>query len=168
MLRNFVEPASNQDALYHVSRLSIGKTDILLPQGNVVSIESVYELHNENSDLSTVGSLYLHGRAIKVYCLSPDMKILTSIPPGYSQCVVIRDNSIEFALLCEHIKNMQLTKIRFEAVPHCMLTNQMPWSHLSLYSDNLSEQKMKLGLVTHAELLDDYIKCLIQGQVFDG
>lgn len=144
-------------ALYHVSRLKIAESELLLPQTDVMSIESVYEI-NHSSELKTAaGSIYRQGSVIDVFCLSPSLDLLQEIPESYTQCVIMSESEGVYALLCQEVRNLELDDIHFEPLPVCMNHSNMPLTHLAVYGESESESQDRLGLVTHSELLKHYI-----------
>jgi len=143
------------DMAYHVSRLSFGGIEIIMPQTEIVSIESVYELERDKENKKYLGLIYKQGVKVPVYCFSAEMKVLTYLPEDRFQCVVIRSETGDFAVLCNEIKNVVLSDIRFEPIPKCMENASVPLTHLCLYKEN--ENGMKVGLVTNAACLNEYI-----------
>jgi len=145
----------NSNMAYHVSRLSFGGIEILMPQSDIVSIESIYELDRDKDNNKYLGLIYKQGTKIPVYCFSETMNVLTYLPEDRFQCVVVRSEYGDFAVLCNEIKNVVLSDIRFEPIPQCMDNGVVPLTHLCLYREN--ESGMKLGLVTNAACLNAYI-----------
>lgn len=140
---------------YHISKLYFADIEIMMPQNEIVSIESIYELDTASTDNKYLGMIYRQGEKLPVYCFSEDMEILDYLPEGRSQCVVIRHQQGDYALLCHDIKNMVLTDLNIQSLPLCMLTKSMPLTHLCLYNE--ASMTVKLGLITNADQLANYI-----------
>lgn len=141
--------------LYHVTKLVFGSIEVMVPQGEVLSVESVYELSPRSNDKKHIGVIYKKKTRIPVYCFSDSMEILRQAPEDRSKCVVIRHDEGDFSILCHDIKNVVLSDMRLQAVPACMNSRKMPLSHLCLYKE--SSSLLTLGLVTNAACLNGYI-----------
>lgn len=146
----------NSGAAYHVSKLLLGAIEVIIPQHEVVSVESVYELSPGNNNQKYVGEIYKQWGKLPVYCFSDSMEMLTRIPEDRSKCVVIRHSDGDFSILCQDIQNVVLSEMRLQTVPACMDNRTMPLTHLCLYKE--ADNLLKLGLVTNAACLNKYIK----------
>ena len=142
-------------ASYHISKLCFAGIELLIPQSDVFSIESVYELITADNHQGCVGYIQQQADMIPVYCMAAELEFLDEAPENRTQCVVLHHMGKAYSILCEEIKNIQLSDINFEAVPACILHPGMPLSHLAIYSE--SEQGQKLGLVSNADLLGQYM-----------
>lgn len=152
---NTLSGTLKSEATYHVSKLSFGGIEIIMPQSEIVSIESIYELERGKDNKKYLGLIYRQGAKVPVYCFSEKMNVLSYLPDDRFQCVVIRGDQGDFAVLCHEIKNAVLTDIYFESIPPCMDNGLIPLTHFSLYRD--AENCMKVGLVTNAACLKAYI-----------
>lgn len=157
MLNFQVDISTEVASLYHVSRLKIGDSELLLPQTDVISIESIYELNHSSETKTAAGSIYRQGRVIDVYCLTASLELVQDIPESYTQCAVISEPKGVYALLCQEVRNLQLSDIHFEPLPVCMSHSGMPLTHLAVYGDSESDGRARLGVVSHAEMLKHYI-----------
>ena len=145
----------NSGTAYHVSKLLFGGIEVIIPQDEVVSIESVYELKPGIESKRYIGEIYKQRAKVPVYCFSDSMEILTHAPGDRSKCVVIRHIDGDFSILCHDIQNVVFSDMRLQAVPSCMKKPVMPLTHLCLYKE---VGFLKLGLVTNAVCLNEYIK----------
>ena len=143
------------DAEYHVSKLSFGGIELLMPQNEILSIESVYELDSNNKEGKQIGEIDKYGCKMQVFCFSESMEVLNKIPKDRIKCVVIKHSHSNFAILCNDIDNIILRDISLHNIPICMNNDFMPFSHLCLYND--SDHIHKLALVTNAVCLNKYI-----------
>ena len=143
------------DDAYHISKLSFGGIELLMPQNEILSIESVYELDSNIKDGKHIGEIYKQGYKLQVYCFSDSMEILKKLPKDRIKCVVIRHSHSGFAILCNDINNIILSDISIQNIPICMNSDLMPFSHLCLYKED--DHISKLGLVTNAICLNKYI-----------
>ena len=69
---------------YHVCKLFFSGIEIIIPQDEVVSIESVYELTPEDENKKYIGEIYKQKARVPVYCFSDAMEVLTQLPEGSS------------------------------------------------------------------------------------
>lgn len=150
--------AQHAEQVYHISRLSFDDLELLIPQDDVVSVESVYELNTKTDQNKFLGYIPFQSSRIPVYSLSASLELMPFVADNRAQCVVVKYSGGWFALLCQEIRNFQLTDIRFEPVPACMNHSAMPLTHLALYSNAGGDRQ--LGLVSHADLIMHYIEQL--------
>lgn len=144
------------DAAYYVSKLLFGAVEVIIPQDEVVSIESISELNSDIKNKRYIGEIYKQKVMVPVYCFSDAMEILSHVPEDRSKCVVIRHRDGYFSILCEDVTNVVLSDMRLQTVPACMHSRIMPLTHLCLYKE--AGNLLKLGLVTNAECLNEYIR----------
>lgn len=137
--------------VYHVSKLYFSGLELMIPQDDVVSVDSVFELVRSRENQKPIGHLIHQGSRMPVYCMSASLDILSFVPEAHTHCIVLRHSQGEFALLCQDIKNFDLSDIIFEKLPACMVHEDMPISHLSIYKDH--NGRKNLGLVSNADLL---------------
>lgn len=146
----------NSQAVYHVTKLLFDNVEVIIPQQEVVSIESIHELKAVGKDKKYVGRIDREQVKVPVYSFSDEMKILPGVSETRSKCVVIRHDEGDFSLLCRDIQNAVLSDMRLQEVPLCMHNGEMPLTHLCLYKE--TDKFLKLGLVSNAECLSQYIK----------
>jgi len=140
---------------FHLSILSFGSIELLMPQCDIVSIESLNELNSQYDNHLSIGSLTIQGKDIPVYCFSENMDFLIYHPADRMQCVIIKHDSALFGVVCCELTNKVLNSLCFEDVPVAMKNINMPITHLCLYK--MDEVDMGLGLVTNASALNYYI-----------
>lgn len=155
--KNISELTQDVDQQYHVSKLFFDGVELLMPQNEIFSIESIYELELEpvQENRKHIGVIYRQGVKLPVYGFSGMMDILKSVPEDRFQCVVIRHLQSNFAILCNEIINVTLDEIDFQDIPDCMSHGLIPLTHLCLYKEK--DNHLKLGLVTNADCLNKYI-----------
>lgn len=147
---------ANSGTAYHVSKLLFDTVEIIIPQDEVVSIESIHELNPADNGKRFIGEINKQNTTVPVYCFSDSMEILARAPEDRSKCVVIRHGDEDFSLLCQDIQNVVLNDMRLQTVPPCMSGRNMPVTHLCLYKEVVN--LLNLGLVTNASCLYEYIK----------
>lgn len=154
----FKNKSQRDDARYHVSMLSFAGIKLIVPQSEILSIESIYELESNEDNENHIGVIYKQGIKLPVYCFSKSMEIYKSLPEDRFQCVVLQHENIMFSLLCNEITNAVISEIEFHKLPICMNNNRVPLTHLCLYKD--ADNMHKLGMVTNTIRLNEYINKL--------
>lgn len=158
MLELEQQTIQQDEQLYHISRLNFDGLELLVPQDDVVSVESVYELNTKTDQHKYLGYIPFQGTRIPVYSLNTSLQLMPFVADNRSQCVVLKYSGGWFALLCQEISNFQLSDIRFEALPACMQHSAMPLTHLALYRNSATDAQ--LGLVTNADIIMNYLEQL--------
>jgi len=146
------------DAGYHVSTLSFAGIELIVPQSEVLSIESIYELESNEDNENYIGVIHKQGIKLPVYCFSRSMDIYKSLPEDRFQCVVLRHEEFLFSLLCNEMTNTVINEIEFHNLPKCMNNSLIPLTHLCVYKG--ADNMRKLGMVTNAVCLNEYINKL--------
>ena len=146
---------TGSELVYHVSRISFGGIDILMPQSEIVSTESVYELERGQGNHKYLGVINKQGAKIPVYCFSETMNVLTYLPEDRLQCVVISSKQGNYGVLCHDINNITLNDIKIEPIPQCMNNAVVPITHLCIYKEMMGETR--LGLITNSDIFNNYI-----------
>lgn len=152
----YKDQALNADDAYYVCKLLFGAIEVIIPQEEVVSIESVYELVPGDEKHRSIGEIFKNKIKVPVYCFSDSMEILSQLPEDRTKCVIVRHKEGDFSVLCRDIQNVVFSDMRLQAVPTCMTSHNMPLTHLCLYKE--FGDLVKLGLVSNAECLNEYIK----------
>ncbi len=65
---------------YHISILVFDGIELLIPQCEIVSIESLYKLDVKDEIYHLVGKLLIQGKNVPIYCFSENMTLLSYIP----------------------------------------------------------------------------------------
>lgn len=151
-----LQHATQNDSAYYISLLGFAGKQLMIPQADVISVESIYELSPDAPNSLCLGHIIFRGNRVPVYSFSSAFELMGSVPENRVQCVILQHETGEFALLCENIQNIQLVDIRFEEIPACMNHPAMPLTHLSIYQT--ADHSQKLGLVSNADRLAQYIE----------
>jgi len=146
------------NAKFHVSILSFAGIELIVPQSEILSIESIYELETSNGNERHIGVIYKQGVKLPVYCFSKSMDLYRSLPEDRFQCVVLKHDELMISLLCFEITNAVISDIEFQKLPICMNNNIIPLTHLCLYKG--TDNVRKLGMVTSTVCLNEYINKL--------
>jgi len=94
---------------------------LLLPQREVVSLESALDLRRAGIDPPAAGLIEWAGEDWPVYCPSGAMLALTAtIPPRRRFCLLLDDGRHRLALLCDQVEMLGAANRRSCPVPACM------------------------------------------------
>jgi len=154
----FKNKLRRDNAKFHVSILSFAGIELIVPQSEILSIESIYELETSNGNERHIGMIHKQGMKLPVYCFSKSMDLYRSLPEDRFQCVVLKHDELIFSLLCYEITNAEISDIEFHNLPVCMDNNIIPLTHLCLYKG--TDSVRKLGMVTSTARLNEYINKL--------
>jgi len=154
----FKNKLRRDDAKFHVSILSFAGIELIVPQSEILSIESIYELETNHGNERHIGVIHKQDIKLPVYCFSKSMDIYKSLPEDRFQCVVLKHDEVMFSLLCYEITNAVISDIEFHNIPICMNNNLIPLTHLCMYKG--ADGARKLGMVTSTVCLNEYINKL--------
>ncbi len=149
-----------KENVFYISLLVFAGKELIMPQSDIVSVESIYELSKDTPNSLCLGHIVFRGNRVPVYSLSGAFDLMTDIPDNRVQCVIMQHENGELALLCEQIRNTKLHDIQFDEIPACMNHAAMPLTHLAIYQ--AIDNTQRLGLVTNADCMADYINTMLQ------
>ena len=147
-----------QEKQYYISVLSFDGIDILLPQNEISSVESIYEFEKSTQNEKHQGYILNRGEDIAVYGFSSSLELISSYAGSGrpQQCIILNHSYGKFAILCQDIRNMIISNIHFQLIPECMNSGQTPLTHICLYQEANNNQKV--GMVSNADALFNYIR----------
>lgn len=109
---------SSEDALV---AFGVDGRRLLLPQREVISLESVLDLRRTEVDPPAAGLIEWAGDEWPVYCPSGAMAAMTAtIPPRRRFCLLLDDGRHRLGLLCDQIEMLGAANRRSHPVPACM------------------------------------------------
>ncbi|VAW64530.1 hypothetical protein MNBD_GAMMA09-927 [hydrothermal vent metagenome] len=150
------QPVS-QNNQYYISILAFDDIEILLPQSDISSIESIYEFEKSAHKAKHLGHILNRNKKVPVYSFSSSLDLIKAYPgTRRPQCAILKHSYGEFAILCQDIRNTILSNIHFQNIPECMNNNKIPLTHLCLYQE--TNDRQKVGMVSNADALYNYIK----------
>ncbi len=150
-------PHASQNNQYYISILAFDDIEILLPQSDISSIESIYEFEKSAYKAKHLGHILNRSKKVPVYSFSSSLDLIKAYPgTRRPQCAILKHSYGEFAILCQDIRNAVLNNIHFQNIPECMNNNKIPLTHLCLYQE--SDDKQKVGMVSNADALYNYIE----------
>lgn len=111
---------------------------VLVPQSDVRTLESVLELHREEHDDTSVGSLEFEDALWPVYCVDEAFHPVSEIPSDQRICVLLRCDQEYFGLMCTDITTVNRAHIQSRPVPMAMRQYSSVLEALALYDGRLS------------------------------
>ena len=124
---------------------------LVVPQGDVRTLEPISAVAPPEQDDATVGSIAFQGDAWPVYCLASDLQPLRTLPATRRVCALLDTGDRYFGLTCDQIRTLTNSAPRLLSIPPCMHTRDSPIQALALY------EKGGLGCVTSAVQLADFL-----------
>jgi hypothetical protein len=117
-----VEPQANIDAKEFV-KLTFGKTRILLPAEELLSIEP----GNSVSQPQDVNDIHAHitinHTEIHVYAFDDDLRLQPVMDNQRQVCVCLGNGHGQIGILCDDANAITLNEIKLHDLPACMHTN---------------------------------------------
>lgn len=123
---------------------------LLVPQGEIQSLEPLLDMAREGSSPYTVGTIAFAGHWWPVYCLSRELEVLREIPLTRRLCGLLNDGNHQFALVCDQIEPLAEERPRLRPLPVCMATPDSPLLALLI-------QRGELGCVTSTARLAAFL-----------
>lgn len=113
--------------------LDLVQIKLLLPQSEIKSIESGFDVKNIDDKKYSERSIKLDDKEFPVYCFSTDLSSMQYIPDEYRVCVVVQSDKYCFGVLCSQITTIEHSQLRFYPIPGCMHTEHSPIFALAQY-----------------------------------
>jgi hypothetical protein len=155
-------PVSNSTA----ALLKINGLNLLLPQGEIRTLESATELNTIAPALCSAGWIAYHQKSWPVYCLSEDLSLLQAVPPERRACAMMTMGAGFIGILCDDMIILKDFIAQRHELPQAMKLPATPILHLVNYEQGIA-------CVSNAKQMTAYIEHLVlnteeQGKVRDG
>jgi hypothetical protein len=138
------QPIVDTDQLYAL--LSLNNHALLLPQGDIRTLESILDMSSGDQLANSVGWLPFEGDHWPVYGLDAGLNPCPELPEAQRLCVLLSIESGYFGLLCQNSATLPGSAVRIRPLPTAMIKPGSPLRGLALYGD-------RVGLVSTAEAL---------------
>lgn len=131
--------------------LDIGELCLALPQGEICALESAADIDTHQAKPLSVGWIHFRQERWPVFCVSPDLSLLTIVPKARRSCVVLNTGTGYLGILCDEANfGVQLTLEQQRALPPAMETADTPITGLvALEEDNVACTTTAHRLVDH-------------------
>jgi hypothetical protein len=124
----------NRDPRYVA--LALGDATLAVPQAEVHTLESMLDLEPDAVGLR-VGWIRLHGRRWPVFCASPSLEPMASLPDGRRICVMLTAASGLFGFACDAVSTVDAAHLDLMTLPACMAQPGHPVSALARFGDEV-------------------------------
>lgn len=127
--------------MHKVVVLTIDGLKLILPQGDIRTVESVTDVDTADSPASGAGWIKYLGRRWPVYCLSDELDFLSHAPNTRRACVMLAlqsGHSGYLGLLCDDARVLANFVQQSFPVPASMQLKESPISALVNYEDGLA------------------------------
>ena len=140
------------DTQLQLTLLSFDGVHLLVPQGDVATIETAGNIDTISNGDGSLGRLRAMGSEWPVYALASNFEPIRECPPSYKYCVPInRDSQAAFSLACEQVSTVSVENdSESEPLQDCMRASGSPIASL-LLKDN------KLMLLTDITTMQHYL-----------
>jgi hypothetical protein len=120
----------------HYVALTLGEATLAVPQAEVHTLESMLDLEPDADGLR-VGWIRLHGRRWPVFCASPSLEPMASLPDGRRICVMLSAASGLFGFACDAVSSVDAAHLDLVTLPACMARPGHPVSALARSGDEV-------------------------------
>ena len=110
---------SSKDIVTDFVKLTLGKTRILIPNSELMSIESNINLKYQTSHIS--GFTKHDGAKIPVYAFDEDLQPIPVKDSCHQVCVLLEDGKDRIGILCDDAGEVALNNVELHDLPDCML-----------------------------------------------
>ena len=130
--------------------LTIDGLRLILPQGDIRTVESVTDIDTANRPPLALGTMPWGGQLWPVYCLSGELALLSGAPAARRACVMLATPAGCLGLLCDDARVLVNFAQQSFAMPDSMRQENSPLIALVNYEEGLA-------CITDAQRLGGYI-----------
>ena len=110
----------NDDASSMYTSISIGNTNLLIQQSDIISITSSKDADYSSPSNNSVGWLYYDNIKMPLYSLNEHLAIERSITNNKNVCVVLNSSNSYISLLCNDAIEFKYNIEKIDTLPECM------------------------------------------------
>ena len=122
---------NNGDTAPPYVQLVLGKTRLLFPGAEILSLEAIPEIGAPGAD-GRIGALNLNGTVLPVYNFDEQLHLHGEAQESRSACVCLGDGKAAFALLCDKVETVAGAELQIVELPACMRSATTPVQSLAL------------------------------------
>lgn len=138
--------------------LKIAGLNLLLPQSDIRTVESVADIDTTEPELCSAGWINYAQKRWPVYCLSEDLGLLSQVSSSRRACVMVAVGDDHIGILSDDVIIMRQLPERQYELPVPMRLPGSPLRHLLAIDDDIV-------CVTDARLLAEHIARLNTGGI---
>jgi hypothetical protein len=121
----------NRDAVPSYIQMALGKTRLLFPGTEVLSLEAIPAIGTPHAS-GSIGCVDLNRASLAVYNFDEQLHPRGEIPEGRHACVCLGDGDRAFALLCDKVEMVEGAELQIVELPACMRSATTPVQFLAL------------------------------------
>ena len=133
--------------------LSIDGLKLILPQGDIRTVESIVDMHTNDPPANGAGWINYLGQLWPVYCLSGELSFLSYAPVSRRACVMLALSKGYLGVLCDDAQVLANFTQQSFAMPASMQLRESPISALVNYDNGLA-------CVSDASHIDHFISAI--------
>lgn len=137
-------------AQHSAALLRIDRLNLLLPQADIRTLESVSDLDAANPLARSAGWITVRQQRWPVYCFSQELKLLQQVPIGRRACAMIAGESGYLGVLCDDVTVIKEFKNEYFELPPAMHLPDTPILHLA-------QLEQGIACVSNAQHLSAFI-----------
>ena len=132
--------------------IAIETLNILIPQTDIVTIETIAGLDHKQASPPEVAHLTFNNNTIPIYALNDSYKVLDQIPSTYTIAIILKSKNGHYGLLCEKMSTHTTHEaIEIEKIPAVILSSSSP-----IYL--MTSCKNKITYIVRSDDLKTYIE----------
>lgn len=128
--------------------------NLLLPQGEIRTLESIAELDTAAPVLQSAGWVVYAQKHWPVYCLSEDLSLMSLVPAERRACAIMAMGAGYIGILCDDMIILKDFAAQRHELPVAMKLADTPVLHLVAYEQGIA-------CVTNANKLTAYVNQLV-------
>jgi len=107
------------------AQLTLGKTRLLFPSAEVLSLEAIPEIGAAGAD-GSIGVVKLNGAEMPVYNFDEQLQLRIGTQDSRRACACLGDGKTAFGLLCDTVETVEDASLQMLELPACMRSANTP------------------------------------------
>lgn len=134
--------------------LKINGLNLLLPQGEIRTLESATDIDSAAAALQSVGWILYLSKHWPVYCLTEELTLVEAVPAERRACAMLAMGAGYIGIMCDDMIMLKDFAAQRHELPLAMRLPGTPISHLVAYGEGIA-------CVSKAARLTAYIEQLV-------
>lgn len=118
-------------------KLALGKTRILLPGRELLSIEPILNINRTHAGNGDFNHTTMNDTKIPVYAFDEDLRLVSAKDSRHQFCVFLDDGQDRIGILCDDAGKVTLDGIKLHELPACMLSTDTAIQTIAVSNNNL-------------------------------
>lgn len=112
--------------------LTMDGSSLLVPQGQIISLEPVMDLRQSPSGQGSLGTMRFQGRSVPIFRLNDALEKQQSLDAEHRFCVIFDCRGTYFGLLCRQMQPVNRDQLILAPIPVCMRQADMVFRALAI------------------------------------